>query len=101
MTTVDVAEIGKHFEEYLDRVKKGEQVAVTENGAVVAQIIAPAQPRSDESDDEKLARLERAGVIRRGRGRIPQWLIDEPPIKLPEGVSVLEALLEERWSSER
>ena len=49
------------------------------------------------ADQARLARLERAGVIRRGRP-ISQWLIDEPPVKLPKGVSVLEALLEERRS---
>jgi len=95
MTSVEVSEIERNFTEVLDRVKKGEQVVVTENGVAIAQI-APTPARPNETDDEKLARLERAGIIRRGRGRIPQWLIDEPPIKLPEGVSVLEALLEER-----
>ena len=99
MTTVEATEVGKHFEEVLERVKNGEQVVVTENGVVVAQI-APA-PVQRETDEEKLARLERAGVItRNGTGQIPRWLIEEP-IKLPEGVSVLEALLEERRSSER
>ena len=96
MTSVDVAEIGKNFDEYLELVKKGEEVVVTENGVVVAQI-GPASARRNETEDEKLARLERTGIIvRNGTGRIPQSLIDEPPIKLPEGVSVLEALLDER-----
>ena len=96
MTSVEVSEIEKNFDEVLDHLQRGEQVVVTKNGVAVAQI-APAPARRDETDDEKLARLEKAGVIvRNGTGRIPQWLIDEPPIKLPEGVSVLEALLEER-----
>jgi len=97
MTTVEATEVGKHFEEVLERVKNGEQVVVTENGVAVAQI-APA-PVQRETDEEKLARLERAGVItRNGTGQVARWIIDEPPPKTEDGSSIVEVLLEERRS---
>jgi hypothetical protein len=52
------------------------------------------------SDQARLARLERAGVIRRGRP-IPQWLIDKASVKLEKGASVVQALLDERHERER
>src|SRR6185295_4052097 len=98
MTSVEVSEIEKNFDEVLYHLQKGEQVVVTKNGVAVAQI-APAPARCDETDDEKLARLERAGVIRRGRGPVPRWLIDEPPPKAKDGASIVDVVLEERNSS--
>jgi len=53
------------------------------------------------ADEARLARLERAGVITRGRGPIPMELINAPRPKLKKGVSVVEALLEERRKSMR
>jgi antitoxin (DNA-binding transcriptional repressor) of toxin-antitoxin stability system len=69
----------------------------------------PASPgdefrvRRSAEDEVRLDRLERAGIIRRGKGDIGEWLrTHELPVKLPPGVklkgSVLEALLEERES---
>jgi hypothetical protein len=46
------------------------------------------------ADEERLAALEREGIIRRGTGRLPPGFLDEP---LPgKGARVLEAVLEER-----
>ena len=57
--------------------------------------------KTDQAADEaRLSRLEAAGVIRRGR-RIPRELLERKPVKLTSGISVVEALLEERRSSER
>ena len=100
MTSVEISEIANNIEEVLDCMKKGEQVVLTQNGVAVAELTATGS-RRDESDDEKLARLEKAGIIRRGRGGIPRWIIDEPPPKAENGASILEALLEERRSSDR
>jgi hypothetical protein len=56
--------------------------------------------RDESADEARLSRLEKAGVIRRGR-RIPRELLETRPVQLAKGVSVVEALLEERRSSER
>ena len=49
-----------------------------------------------KSDDARLARLERKGLIRRGSGGNQQWLLKQKPIKVKG--SVLKDLLEERRS---
>jgi hypothetical protein len=49
-------------------------------------------------DEERLARLERKGLIRRGTGDFAEWLKTQKPIKIPGGAGVLQALLEERES---
>src|SRR4051812_15199243 len=98
MTSVEVTEIANNIDEVLDRMKKGEQVVVTQNGVVVAEL-TPTAARRDESEDEKLTRLEKAGIIRRGRGSVPRWLIDEPPPKAKGGASIVDAVLDERNSS--
>jgi hypothetical protein len=46
----------------------------------------------------RLERLERAGVIRRGTAPVPLDMISTPAPTLPDGVSAVEALLEERRS---
>ncbi len=46
--------------------------------------------------DDRLARLESEGHLRRALGPIPKALLDEPPPK--PGKSVLEALIEGRRS---
>ena len=49
-------------------------------------------------DEERLARLERRGAIRRGTGDFGEWLETHTPIKIAGGAGVVEALLEERES---
>jgi len=46
------------------------------------------------SDDERLLRLERKGLIRRGTGGLPEWLGRREPPKLRG--SVLQDLLRDR-----
>jgi antitoxin (DNA-binding transcriptional repressor) of toxin-antitoxin stability system len=64
---------------------------------------SPAKPEDEArvrkaEDDARLDRLERAGLIRRGKGGLPDWFDNplKPKTKLKD--SVLEALLEERES---
>jgi LexA DNA binding domain-containing protein len=49
---------------------------------------------SSRSDAERLERLERKGLIRRGNGKSQRWLVGRRAIKVPG--SVLQDLLEER-----
>ena len=49
-------------------------------------------------DEERLARLERKGAIRRGTGDLAEWFKTHKPIEIPGGAGVLDALLEERES---
>ena len=97
MKTASVTEVKNNLSKYLEQVKNGEPVLITERGIVIARIESVRGRQDKTADEARLARLERAGVITRGRP-ISQSLIDNPPVKLPDGISVLEALLEERRS---
>lgn len=65
---------------------------------VSASNFAMIKNMSSDSDEERLARLERKGAIRRGTGDLAAWFKTHKPIEIPEGASVLQALLEERES---
>jgi prevent-host-death family protein len=94
MRTVSISEAKNGLSALLDQVKAGESVVITDRGVPVARI-EPVTNRSDD-DEGRLDRLERAGVIERRGGPIPAWLLDKPPVPLPEGVSAVTMLIEER-----
>ncbi|MGH2662627.1 MAG: type II toxin-antitoxin system Phd/YefM family antitoxin [Actinomycetota bacterium] len=93
MKRATVTEAKNHLSSLLDRVKAGETILITDRRVPVARL-EPAI--GGEGDDEaRLARLERKGIIRRGKGGISNEIL-EPPPKLPPGVSVVDALIQER-----
>ncbi|HWD36735.1 MAG TPA: type II toxin-antitoxin system prevent-host-death family antitoxin [Casimicrobiaceae bacterium] len=92
MKTATISHAKNHLSELLAGVKRGETVLILERNRPIARIV-PIDA-SQQSDDERLAELERRGVIRRGT-RPPRKTLP-PPIRLPKGVSILEALLKER-----
>jgi prevent-host-death family protein len=92
MKTATISHAKNHLSELLASVKRGETVLILERNRPIARIV-PIDA-SQQSDDERLAELERRGVIRRAARRPRKTL--PPPIRLPEGLSILEALLEER-----
>ena len=90
--TAAVAELKAQLSRYLTRVKAGEEILVTERGAPVARLVPIERGGQDR---EQLRDLERQGLIRLGRGRLPSdfW-------KLPRGrdarAGVRKAVTEER-----
>lgn len=93
MLTASVSEAKNKLSALLDRVRGGETVLILDRGSPVAKLM----PADDVPDDDRLARLERAGVIRRGRGRpVPLDRLAQPLAPGEEPAGVLEALLEER-----
>lgn len=95
MKRVKIAELKNHLSRYLDQVRSGESVLVLDRDQPIAQLVplARATGRS-RGHDERLARLERQGLIRRGSGGLPDWLGKRKPPRLRG--SVLEDLLAER-----
>ncbi|MEX2557552.1 MAG: type II toxin-antitoxin system prevent-host-death family antitoxin [Actinomycetota bacterium] len=93
MRIATITEAKNKLSALLDIVKAGETVVIVDRGIPVARL-EPAQRSHD--DEGRLARLERAGIIRRGTGRYPKWLLETPPPKGKPGVSAVEFLLEER-----
>lgn len=85
-----VAELKAKLSEYLAQVRAGEEVVVTDRGRPIARI-GPATP----VEDEHLAELERAGLVKIGSGVSDEFL-NTPRPRPVGGGSLLEALLEER-----
>jgi len=92
MKSATITEAKNGLSALIDRVRAGESVVITDRGVPVARL----EPMADYPDPEgRIARLERAGIIRRGTGPVSLDALPPAP-KLPPGVSALEALLEER-----
>jgi prevent-host-death family protein len=94
MIQTNVSDAKKRLSELIGRVMAGESVIVTKRGKPVARI-DPIRTAEIGGDEAVIAELEAIGLLRQptdpGADPLP-----EPPIELDEGVSVLEALLEER-----
>jgi antitoxin (DNA-binding transcriptional repressor) of toxin-antitoxin stability system len=101
MKIAKVAKIGQlrdGLSRYIKHVRSGGTVVVYERDTPVAEIIPIRQPKSRAGkDEERIARLEAQGSIRRGTGN-SKWVRNLKPRKIPGAKSVLEALLEERES---
>jgi prevent-host-death family protein len=82
----------------LDRVRHGESILITDRSRPVARLEPVVSAGNAGPDEGRLARLERAGVIRRARrSRLDEILRVPPPATEPGG-DILEAVLRERRS---
>lgn len=93
METTGVAELKASLSEYLAMVKAGQEVLVTDRGQPVARIVPVA--RTEAGIPVHLLALERAGLVRFGKGSLPEGFWDEPRPEDPKGLA-LRALLSER-----
>ena len=69
MKQVGIRELKARLSEYLALVKAGEEVVVTERGRSIAKLV-PVPP--SDSLPERLAGMERQGLVRLGSGRLPE-----------------------------
>lgn len=96
MLVVSVSVLKAKLSEYLDRVKGGEEVTVTERGRVVAHLVG--RRGSAEPETQRLEDLVRQGLVRAGSGRISPGFWERPVPEAPEAVAI-EALLADREES--
>ena len=95
MKKAKIAELKNNLSRYLDYVKGGGSVVVLDRDQPVARIVPPYEvARGGRVGDERLSRLERRGLIRRGAGGLPAWLGRRRPPGLRG--SVLRDLLAQR-----
>ncbi|MEO5940969.1 MAG: type II toxin-antitoxin system prevent-host-death family antitoxin [Candidatus Limnocylindrales bacterium] len=93
MRTATITQAKNGLSALIDRVKGGETIVILDRGTPVARL----EPITHgENGDGRAARLERAGLARRGMTAPPIHLIQQPGPAVPPGASVLDALLEER-----
>lgn len=94
MKKARIAELKDNLSRYLDYVRAGGSVLVLDRQEPVARIV-PLSEGADKGGTgrQRLARLEREGLIKRGKGGLPVWLGREPA---KVRGSVLQDLLEER-----
>jgi antitoxin (DNA-binding transcriptional repressor) of toxin-antitoxin stability system len=101
MKKAKIGELRNGLSRCLDDVRAGGTVLVYDRDKPIAEIVPLTRSKTRSKadlDEERLARLEAKGAIRRGTGDLAAWFKTYKPIKIPEGVSVLQALLEERES---
>ena len=93
MKKASISEAKNRLSALLDRVRAGETILILDRGTPVAQL----GPPHAASDDERLARLERAGIVRRGSGQpLPLERLATGDVP-PEGYAgLVEAVIEER-----
>jgi len=94
MRTAAIAKLKASLSEYLNHVKEGEEVIVTDRGKPVARIV-PYVLEGDEA--ERRLDLARRGLLKLGKGRVSKKFLERPKVKDPEGLA-LKYLLEERES---
>jgi prevent-host-death family protein len=94
MKTAAISELKARLSEYLTIVKSGDDILITDRGNPVALLT----PISREKKGKKsLANMERQGLIKLGKGKLPKDFWSMPKAEDPKGL-VLKALIEERES---
>lgn len=95
MKTASVTEVKNNLRRFLELVRNGEAVVITDRGVPIARIESVRADQDRNGEQARLSRLERAGLLRRGRP-ISRNLVSAAPATLKKGVSAVEVLLEER-----
>ena len=92
MPTAAVSDLKARLSEYLQRVKGGAEILITDRGKPVARLVPVSRARIVR---DALAQMEKQGLIKIGSGKLPKDFWSMPSPEDP-GESVLSALLDER-----
>lgn len=79
----------------IDQVRAGETIIITDRGVPVARL-EPVATSNDPTG--RVERLTRAGLMRPGIGELPDELLAGPTVAAPEGVSLVDFVIDERRS---
>ena len=93
MRRAKIGELKNNLSRYLDHVRGGGTVVVVDRDQPIARLIPIAETVAETSRDERLVRLERRGLIRRGNGQRPRWLGRRRPPRV-KGSVVADVLAE-------
>lgn len=97
MRKVSVSHAKAHLSELLQAAQRGETVLVVLRGRPVARLVAVV-PGVGETDRDRIARLEKAGVLKRSSRWPPSWSsLDKLPFpRLKDGGSLSEEVIRMR-----
>jgi len=98
MKTAAVSELKARLSKYLNRVKAGEEVLITDRGNPVARLLPISRARAVR---ETMTSMEKRGLIKLGSGKLPKGFWTMPKAEDSEGLrQAREALttLAEGWS---
>lgn len=92
MTSVSYAKA--HLSALLRRVRTGQEIVITDRGIPVARLI----PAHGGELSPSVAALVAKGLVSAPKAPLTRRMVRElpAPLKLPRGVSILQALLQER-----
>ena|SRR3989442_5600880 len=96
MTTASITEAKNNLSKLLRKVRHGESVVILDRNVPVARL-EPLDPREPAAEEARLHKLEREGLIKIGKGKLPKDFWTRPLPKLKG--SLVEAILEERRKS--
>jgi prevent-host-death family protein len=92
MKIAAVSKLKAYLSEYLNQVKAGNEILITDRGKPVARLVPISRTKAVT---ESLSRMEKQGLIKLGSGKLPKDFWTMPRAVDPQGL-VLKALLEER-----
>lgn len=95
MNKATISETKNHLSALLDRVRHGETILIMDRDTPIARL-EPVVARGRTDADGRTARLERAGLLRRGDRAALKAVLSTAPPKALRGGDVLDALLRER-----
>lgn len=95
MKRASITEAKNRLSALIDHVRQGDTVIIEDRGVPVAQL-SPISSARAGADKDRIARLERAGILRPPMSRAPGKIFETPPPgpKLP--VSLSRIVIQER-----
>jgi prevent-host-death family protein len=98
MKAATISQTKNSLSALLDRVRHGETILITDRSRPIARLEPVASAEDAGPDEGRLARLERAGVIRRAARRRLEEILRVPPPAPARGADAVAVLLDERRS---
>lgn len=92
MKIAAVSKLKASLSEYLNQVKAGEEVLITDRGKPVARLVPIVRTKATR---EVMAKMEKQGLIKLGSGKLPKEFWSMPRSEDSGGL-VRKAILEER-----
>ena len=98
MKQANIGHLKNQLSKYVDHVRDGGEVVIYDRDTAVARMVPLAPPSGGDADQERLAGLERKGLIRRGHQAAAASHPSNRTLAAVPG-SVLADLLAERGTS--